>query len=125
MKNKNLIITGGLAAHHEDLAPSRKLPLTRFGLYRVLIVFIIVFLLLSGCSKLDLTPVASPSTGVYHQGKFVWYDLLTTDVAAARGFYGELFGWSFKEQGRYTVVLNNGQAIGGIVEVRAKDNKED
>ena len=54
-------------------------------------VFIIGFLLLTGCSKLDLTPVASPPTGVYHQGKFVWYDLLTTDVATAKKFYGELY----------------------------------
>ena len=88
------------------------------------ILFILIFLLFTGCSKLNLTPVASPPTGLHHQGKFVWYDLLTADVAAARGFYGELFGWSFREQGRYTVILNNDQAIGGIVKVRPKDNKE-
>ena len=124
MRNNNSIITGGLAALQKDLAPGRNLPITRFGLYRALIICIIVFLLLTGCSKLDLTPVASPATGVHHQGKFVWHDLLTTDVATAKKFYGELFGWSFREQGRYTVVLNNGQAIAGIVKVRPKDDKE-
>ena len=124
MKNKDLIITGKLTNHQEELAPSHEFPLTHLGLYRSLIVFIIVFLLFTGCSKLDLTPVTSPATGVHHQGKFVWYDLLTNDVTVARDFYGELFGWSFKEQGRYTVVLNNNQAIGGIVEIRAKDDKE-
>ena len=63
-------------------------------------------------------------TDGHHQGKFVWYDLLTTDVASAKKFYGELFGWSFKEQGRYTVILNNDQAIGGIVKVQAQENQE-
>ena len=124
MKINNLIITSELTSNQNDLLPDRKLPVTCFGLYRAIFVFIIGFLLLTGCSKLDLTPVTSPPTGVYHQGKFVWYDLLTTDVATAKKFYGELFGWSFKDQGRYTVVLNNGQAIGGIVKIQPKDNKE-
>ena len=90
----------------------------------IFILFVFICLLLTGCSKLNLTPVASPPTGVHHQGKFVWHDLLTTDVKAAKDFYGGLFGWSFKEQGRYTVVLNNDQAIAGIVNVRSKDGKE-
>ncbi len=90
----------------------------------LIILFIISFMLFTGCSKLDLTPVASPPTGVHHQGKFVWHDLLTTDVASAKKFYGELFGWSFREQGRYTVVLNNDQAIAGIVKLQVQDNQE-
>lgn len=120
MRNQNLII----ATNRNDLVLNRKSQVTGFGFYRAIIVFIIGFLLLTGCSKLYLTPVTSPPTGVYHQGKFVWYDLLTTDVATAKKFYGELFGWTFKDQGRYTVVLNNGQAIGGMVEIIPKDNKK-
>lgn len=30
------------------------------------------------------------------QSKFVWHDLMTSDVEAAKRFYGELFGWRFK-----------------------------
>ncbi len=30
-------------------------------------------------------------------GKFVWHDLMTDDVEAARRFYGGLFGWEFNE----------------------------
>jgi len=26
-------------------------------------------------------------------GQFVWYELMTTDIEAARKFYGEIFGW--------------------------------
>lgn len=29
-----------------------------------------------------------------HHGFFVWYELLTTDIAAARKFYGSVVGWS-------------------------------
>lgn len=32
----------------------------------------------------------------YTPGRFVWRELLTTDVEGAKGFYGELLGWSFK-----------------------------
>ncbi len=26
-------------------------------------------------------------------GRFVWYELLTTDLAAAQAFYGDVVGW--------------------------------
>src|SRR5260370_38896902 len=28
-----------------------------------------------------------------HHGRFVWYELLTTDIAAAKAFYGSVVGW--------------------------------
>ena len=90
----------------------------------VLIVLILVLQLVAGCSTLKLPPVASPATGVHLPGKFVWYDLLTDDVILAKKFYGELFDWSFKTQGTYTVVLNNGQTIGGMVEVQPKEGEK-
>ena len=61
---------------------------------------------------------------MHHQGKFVWFDLLTDDVALAKNFYGALFDWSFKMQGSYTVVLNNGQPIGGMVEIEPKEGEK-
>ncbi|HXW20661.1 MAG TPA: VOC family protein [Roseiarcus sp.] len=33
------------------------------------------------------------------QGKFVWYELLTTDMAAAEKFYRGVLGWSAREAG--------------------------
>jgi predicted enzyme related to lactoylglutathione lyase len=30
---------------------------------------------------------------VDHRGRFVWYELLTTDIAAAKAFYGSVLGW--------------------------------
>ncbi len=92
--------------------------------WRAVILGSLILLMLSGCSKLDLVPVASPPTGVYHQGKFVWYDLLTNDVESAENFYGNLLGWSFVDRGRYTVIMNQEHAIGGIVEVKPRDDKK-
>lgn len=64
-------------------------------------------------------PAVTPEpTGVYHVGKFVWYDLVTHDVAAAKEFYGALFGWQFEDLARenpYSVIRHQGKAIGGIV----------
>ena len=78
------------------------------------------FLLISGCtSRVVVPPLTSTPTDVEHPGKFVWFDLLTDDVDAARSFYGELFGWTFEDDGDsdpiYTTVLQNGNPIGGIV----------
>lgn len=40
-----------------------------------------------------------PRVSQYDPGTFCWQDLGTTDVAAARAFYGALFGWTFDEGG--------------------------
>jgi len=76
-------------------------------------------LMLSGCSTTEVepiavTPITADNTGEYHPGRFVWHDLLTNDVDAAKRFYGGVFGWSFAEQGPYTVISNNGVAIAGM-----------
>lgn len=64
-----------------------------------------------------LSPVSESATNRHQVGKFVWYDLLTDDVAAARRFYGRLFGWTFDvgEDSEYVVILNRGRPIGGII----------
>ncbi len=49
-------------------------------------------------------------------GKFVWYDLLTTNLDAARAFYGALFDWDIKPHGPdYTMIHVGGVGCGGIV----------
>jgi predicted enzyme related to lactoylglutathione lyase len=91
-------------------------------------------ILLTGCSGLDsssgssetqfLPAITDSPTNTYHSGKFVWVDLLTPDAAGARTFYGGLFGWSFEQSGRYTMIKNNGHRIAGIVEVKPKPGKK-
>jgi predicted enzyme related to lactoylglutathione lyase len=56
----------------------------------------------------------------YAEGTPCWVDLVTSDAAAARAFYGELFGWQFEigpeETGYYTMCRVRGHDIAGIAE---------
>jgi len=51
-------------------------------------------------------------------GRFVWYDLMTTDPAAAQRFYTQLFGWTTQPfEGAdppYIMWVNDGDMIGGV-----------
>jgi predicted enzyme related to lactoylglutathione lyase len=54
-------------------------------------------------------------------GRFVWRDLMTKDVNAAKRFYGGLFGWSFENAKRgehpYVLARLGGSPVAGIVDV--------
>lgn len=56
-------------------------------------------------------------------GAFSWSELITKDVEAAKAFYGEIFGWQFKEgsvgSAAYTVIEVAGKEIGGMSPVPA------
>jgi len=59
-----------------------------------------------------LGPDGTP--GRYLPGKFIWFDLATEDPAAARAFYGAVFGWKFRDAGSYAVIENATGKVGGI-----------
>lgn len=52
-------------------------------------------------------------------GRFVWHELVTSDVEAARRFYGELLGWEIEAacglDRPYNYLTRNRQAVGGLV----------
>jgi len=53
-------------------------------------------------------------------GRFVWYDLMTTDLDTAAGFYTKLFGWTLKDVdmgsfGTYSMIHVGDTGIGGMV----------
>lgn len=56
--------------------------------------------------------------GITYPGKFIWFDLATEDPAAARAFYGAVFGWTFRPipnaPASYTMIEHEGVKIGGI-----------
>jgi predicted enzyme related to lactoylglutathione lyase len=66
-------------------------------------------------------PIVDPATGQHTPGRWVWGDLVTSDVARAADFYGQVFGWTFETYGgeddrdTYTLVLADGLPIGGMV----------
>ncbi len=53
--------------------------------------------------------------------RFVWYDLLTPDLDAAKAFYGEVVGLTLGPSGmpgqRYDLVMAGGQPIGGALQL--------
>jgi len=51
-------------------------------------------------------------------GRFVWRELITGDVAKAKGFYGELFHWSFDDNAMgmdYTIIRLGDLMVGGMM----------
>ena len=64
---------------------------------------------------------AAPATDRIEAGRFVWRDLMTKDVGAARKFYGELFGWRFEDTRRgdrpYVLARIGSDPVAGIVDV--------
>jgi predicted enzyme related to lactoylglutathione lyase len=66
-------------------------------------------------------PIVDPATNQHTPGRWVWADLVTSDVARAADFYGNVFGWTFETYGgeddreTYTLVLAGGLPIGGMV----------
>lgn len=51
------------------------------------------------------------------RGRFVWYDLMTTDPKGAEVFYARVAGWQTQtwEPANYTMWTANGQPIGGVI----------
>lgn len=54
-------------------------------------------------------------------GKFVWYELMTTDSQAAADFYGKVIGWSAKDAGladrSYTLLSMGPAMVGGMMDI--------
>ena len=55
----------------------------------------------------------------YKPGSFVWAELHTTDVAAAKNFYGDMFGWTYIDHpmpnGVYTIFQADGNDVAAAV----------
>lgn len=60
-------------------------------------------------------PEQSPS------GRFVWYELMTTDPQAAQSFYTDVIGWTTapfeNSETPYTMWMNGDTAVGGVMEL--------
>src|SRR5262252_6851120 len=67
----------------------------------------------AGANAPTLPPLTSVANSPRLPGKFVWADLVTDDVPAARKFYGQLFGWKFSDLGGYAIALNEEHPICG------------
>jgi predicted enzyme related to lactoylglutathione lyase len=54
-------------------------------------------------------------------GRFVWYELMTTDTAAAQAFYGKVVGWGTQSADMpgmsYTLLMAGDAQVGGLMEL--------
>jgi predicted enzyme related to lactoylglutathione lyase len=63
------------------------------------------------------------STPFQQHGAFSWCELMTSDLEAAKQFYGSLFGWTLEdspmEDMTYTVIKVEGKEVGGMMSTSA------
>lgn len=94
------------------------------GARLVAVLFFIVGL--AACGTTGTGAGSIPVTRLSAQpllGKFVWHDLVTNDVEAARSFYAGLFGWTFREAqhpaggGPYTLITSGNRYVGGMLQL--------
>jgi predicted enzyme related to lactoylglutathione lyase len=63
-------------------------------------------------------------------GKFIWHDLVTTDLEADKRFYSGLFGWTYEQRrgpngNSYTLVKSGDRFVAGMVsEQRPQDGSD-
>lgn len=71
-------------------------------------------------ASLVLPPLVQPASNEHHDGKVIWVDLVTPDIAGAKHFYGELFGWRFDDihggHDDYSIASLDGIPVGGLVQ---------
>lgn len=70
-----------------------------------------------------LPPLTTEADSPRLPGRFVWVDLVTDDVAAARKFYARLFGWTFEELGGYSIAMNEGRPVAGMFQRERPDDR--
>src|SRR5208283_2391185 len=62
----------------------------------------VAFLASIGCAtvqepSLQFPAIVDPPRPEHHAGKVIFAELVTPDLAASKRFYGELFGWTFRD----------------------------
>jgi uncharacterized protein len=58
---------------------------------------------------------------IHSEGRFAWYELLTTDMAAAKAFYRDVVGWETRDastpQMTYSLLTSSGSPVAGLMEL--------
>lgn len=66
--------------------------------------------------------------GAPKAGEIVWNELATTNVQAAKDFYGKMFGWQFEDKKmddmNYTIIKMGDKEFGGIWSIPAAQKNQ-
>jgi predicted enzyme related to lactoylglutathione lyase len=64
---------------------------------------------------------------VGHHGRFVWYELITTDMAAAKAFYSKVVGWGAQDASTpdlpYTLFTAGKTSVSGLMNLPEEARK--
>lgn len=103
----------------------KNIVLTRFSLAALLGV---AMMATAAAATFVLPPLVEPASGEHHTGKVIWTDLVTPDIAGAKRFYGELFGWTFNDihsaDSDYAVALLDGRPVGGLFQPTVRGGEQ-
>jgi predicted enzyme related to lactoylglutathione lyase len=93
------------------------------------IYFIFLFAIITAACSTSITP--NPTRFSLSNspllGKFVWHDLVSTDLLADKQFYQGLFGWTFEQHdrstgGTYALAKSDNQYVAGLVAAKTRDD---
>ncbi|WP_455207005.1 VOC family protein [Kaarinaea lacus] len=92
-------------------------------------LFLVVLLFLPQLVMSESAPVLPPlnkaKTNEQLTGKFIWFDLATTEFEKQKAFYGAVFGWTFRSIGNtsddYTLTVNGDHNVAGMFDVKPKE----
>lgn len=85
---------------------------------------------LAACTTVDQSDLSGMSfSDKPLAGKIIWNDLITEDMAAAKAFYGGLFGWTFENApretvGEYVVARSDDRIVAGILETEVRADED-
>jgi predicted enzyme related to lactoylglutathione lyase len=75
-----------------------------------------------------LPPLTNPATQEYHEGKVIFLQLVTPDLAVAKTFYAGLFGWTFRDiplgDMAYAEADLNGRPVAGLFQQPIKPGEQ-
>jgi predicted enzyme related to lactoylglutathione lyase len=84
-------------------------------------VGLLVAAMSAACASSGSTAAPPAASTPSASGTFLWQDLVTTDVKAARAFYSALLGWEFEEASRggrpYLLARTDAGPVGGLVDI--------
>lgn len=87
----------------------------------ILVGLFLLLFALAGCpaTKVVFPPISNNAAKISTPGKFVWFDLLSTDMTACENFYEALFGWNFQRtndsNARVKTIFHQSTPIGNMI----------
>lgn len=112
------------------ISKSIRISLNKITVSPYILLLVMGLLVMHGCAthQIIVPKVTPEATHLRLAGKFVWYDLFTTDIKSTSRFYEELFGWTFSdivsEKKIVKTISRNGIPIANAIYLDSKNSKE-